>query len=112
MNHRKSAYLWCEDDDLCQCRPKDDETGQQGVMQLHLLTQDKRHDDSHDAEDDDIVDAHTDLLRVIQGLDFDLFKEKVTGYWNLDFAGNELLKIHNRSYIYHVPKNNKKSVCF
>ena len=53
-------------------------------MQLHLLTQDKRHDDSHNAEDDDIVDAHTDLLRVIQGLDFDLLKGEVTGYWNLD----------------------------
>ena len=94
--HLKSAYFWCEDDDLCQCRSKDDEAGQQDVMLLHLLTQDKRHDDSHDAEDDNIVDAHTDLLRVIQGLDFNLLKEEIRGKWSLDFVGNGLSKINNK----------------
>ena len=55
-------------------------------MQLHLLTQDKRHDDSHDAEDDDIVDAHTNLLRVIQRLDFDLLKQEVRGKMKSGFC--------------------------
>lgn len=60
------SYLGHEHETQCGGRTKDNENGDDHERGILLVAKHKRQADADDAHDDDIVDTHADVLRVVQ----------------------------------------------
>ena len=67
-----TLYLRNKNDELCGCSAQQKKCGCHGVVDRDLFLKDKTQDNSQDAQHHHIVDAHADVLGVIQGWYCDL----------------------------------------
>ena len=66
------VYLWDENNKLDDRSAKDEETGSEDILQLHLVFERESKDDTQNAEDGHVVDAHTDVLGIVKSWDSNL----------------------------------------